>query len=100
MVTYNLPPSVRRSFDALSAQDKTRVLRMVAQIIDGAQRQPPQFAPGLRVKGLKSAPGVFEARWSRGGRALFRFGDSVRSGEAHVEWLALGGHEILDTYLP
>ena len=33
--------------------------------------------------------------YSGDGRATFRYGAEVKPGETHVEWLRVGGHEIL-----
>jgi len=30
------------------------------------------------------------------GRCLFRFGEQLRPGDAHIEWVAIGGHEIFE----
>ena len=36
--------------------------------------------PGLRVKGVKGAPGVFEMAWAPDGRATFSWGDEIVPG--------------------
>jgi len=38
---------------------------------------------------------VWEMSYSGDGRATFRYGAEVKPGETHVEWLRVGGHEIL-----
>ena len=43
-----------------------------------------------------SGAGVYELSFGDGGRALLRFGGEVRKGMAHVEWLAIGGHAIVE----
>jgi hypothetical protein len=53
-----------------------------------------RFRPGLRVKGVQGAPGVFEMTWAPNGRATFEYGVSKGSG-AHVIWRRIGTHDIL-----
>jgi len=43
-----------------------------------------------------SGAGVYELSFGDGGRAILRFGGEVRKGMAHIEWLAIGGHEIVE----
>lgn len=52
------------------------------------------FRPGLRVKGVQGAPGIFEMTWAPDGRATFQFGAGGRHG-AHVIWRRIGRHAIL-----
>ncbi len=54
-----------------------------------------QFRKGLRVKGVRGAPGVFEMTWADDGRATFQYGESVIPGEPHVIWRRVGTHDIL-----
>jgi hypothetical protein len=48
----------------------------------------------LRVKGVRSARGVFEMTWAPDGRATFAFGPERIPGETHIIWRRIGGHEI------
>lgn len=51
-----------------------------------------EFARMPREQGTKE---VWEMSYSGDGRATFRYGAEVKPGETHVEWLRVGGHEIL-----
>ncbi|MEV5139651.1 hypothetical protein AB0K71_17725 [Streptomyces syringium] len=53
------------------------------------------FRPGLRVKGLRTAPGVYELTWARNGRATWQYGQERVSGACHVVWRRIGTHPIL-----
>jgi len=53
------------------------------------------FRSGLRVKGVRGTPGVYELTWARDGRATFSYGRSIVGDEPHVIWRRLGTHEIL-----
>jgi hypothetical protein len=52
------------------------------------------FRGALRVKGVHSAPGVYEMRWAPDGRATFEFGQPVRGREPHIIWRRIGTHDI------
>jgi len=52
------------------------------------------FRPGLRVKGVQGAPGVFEMTWAPDGRATFQYGDQITPGEPHIIWRRIGTHDI------
>ncbi|WP_239342486.1 hypothetical protein [Frankia sp. CiP3] len=54
------------------------------------------FRKSLRIKGFRGEPGVFEMTWAGDGRALFRYGESEKDGEAHIVWLRVGTHDIFD----
>lgn len=54
-----------------------------------------RFRPGLRVKGIQGALGVFEMTWAPNGRATFEFGESQGAG-AHVVWRRIGTRGIFD----
>ena len=53
------------------------------------------FRAGLRVKGLKGSPGMYEMTWAPDGRAVFSYGESIREREPHIVWHAVGTHDVL-----
>jgi hypothetical protein len=52
------------------------------------------FQAGLRVKGVRTAPGVFEMTWAPDGRATFEISATQGKG-LHVVWRRIGGHDVL-----
>ncbi|WP_239347805.1 MULTISPECIES: hypothetical protein [unclassified Frankia] len=52
------------------------------------------FRKGLRVKGVRTRPGVYEMTWAPDGRATFAYGPSKRADEPHIIWLEVGTHDI------
>ncbi|MDV6011237.1 hypothetical protein F8178_01860 [Haloechinothrix sp. LS1_15] len=52
------------------------------------------FRPGLRVKGIQGARGIYEMTWAPDGRATWQYGKQQRPGEAHIIWRRIGGHRI------
>ncbi len=54
------------------------------------------FRKGLRVKGVQGHEGVYEMTWDVGGdgRATFSYGSSPITGDVHIIWRRIGGHDI------
>ncbi|MGW3269669.1 hypothetical protein [Streptomyces sp. NPDC001056] len=55
-----------------------------------------QFRPGLRIKGVRCAPGVYELTWAPDGRATWSYGRERIAGARHIVWHRIGTHSILD----
>jgi hypothetical protein len=94
MPTYTKLPRFQKDFDQLSADDQERFRQAVEKFIEDLKRGRG-FRPGLRVRGIQGAPGVFEMTWAPDGRATFEYGDRSRPGDAHVVWRRVGSHAIL-----
>jgi hypothetical protein len=78
-----MPREQRRAF-------RSAVIKLVESLREGGE--PPN---SLRVKRVQGTKDVWEMSYSGDGRATFRYGTEVKPGEVHVEWLRVGGHEIL-----
>lgn len=93
MPTYDVAERFWRDHARLSAAEKERFVDAVEKFRDdlGSGRG---FRPGLRVKRVQGAEGVFEMTWADDGRATFEYGEEVRAGEPHIVWRRVGGHEI------
>jgi hypothetical protein len=81
-------------FDALSPDQQAAFLVAVAQFVEDLSAGRG-FRNGLRVKGVKGAPGIFEMTWADDGRATFEYGDSIVGDEAHILWRRIGTHSVL-----
>lgn len=94
MPTFERLRRFDKDFAALTIEQraafKRAVERFVADLVAGQG-----FRDGLRVKGVRGAPGVFELTWADDGRATFSYGPSIRDGEPHVVWHRVGTHGIL-----
>jgi hypothetical protein len=92
--TFRWLPRFRTDFNQLTPAQQAAFLAAVTHFVEdlGAGGQ---FRKGLRVKGVQGAPGIFEMTWAPNGRATFRYGESVRPGEAHVIWRRVGTHDVL-----
>jgi hypothetical protein len=55
-----------------------------------------RFRPGLRVKGLQGAPGVYEMTWAPDGRATWEYGEERHPGRPHVIWRRVGTHGVFN----
>jgi hypothetical protein len=92
MPTFAEIDRFRRDFAALSAAHQAAFRAAAAKFV--ADLPSGRFRPGLRVKGVQGAPGVFEMTWADDGRATFEYGSAVREGETHIIWRRIGTHDI------
>lgn len=94
MPTREVLPQFWRDWVQLSAEQQEAFVVTLERFVADL-RQGSGFRSGLRVKGVRGAPGVFELTWARDGRATFSYGRSVVADEPHVVWRRIGTHEIL-----
>jgi hypothetical protein len=80
-------------FDRLTPAQQAAFLSAVKQFVEDLLARG-RFRKGLRVKGVKGSPGIFEMTWADNGRATFQFGDEVVLGEPHVIWRRIGTHDV------
>lgn len=93
MPTYERLPRFIKDFASLPRDRQLQFLdavqKFVADLTNGAG-----FRTGLRVKGVRGSPGVYEMTWADDGRATFSYGDAVVGSEPHVIWHRVGTHDI------
>ena len=98
MPTYEQTKAFIRDFDRLTRAEQEQFIAAVslfiADIVAMDAGQIDRFRPGLRVKGVRGEPGLFEMTWARNGRATFFWGTPVTSGKRHVVWVRCGTHRI------
>ena len=92
MPTFAQTDRFRRDFAKLTAEQKAVFRAAAARFV--ADLPSGRFRPGLRIKGVQGADGVFEMTWADDGRATFEYGPAVRDGETHVIWRRIGTHGI------
>jgi hypothetical protein len=90
--TFAQTDRFRRDFAKLPKAQKAAVRAAVTKFV--ADLPSGTFRPGLRVRGVSGADGVFEMTWADDGRATFEYGPAVREGEAHIVWRRIGTHDI------
>ena len=95
MPTFSTARRFEQDFKKLTRERKSRFQKTVKEefvpdLVAGT------FRPGLRVRGVQGAPGVFEMTWAPDGRATWQYGDEIRAGERHVIWRRVGTHAIFD----
>jgi hypothetical protein len=92
--TYSTTRRFLRDLEALTPAQReafrVAVTRFVEDLATGV------FRPGLRVKGVRGARGVFEMTWADDGRATFQYGPEIVPGEPHVVWRRVGTHGVLE----
>ncbi|MFJ3164198.1 hypothetical protein [Streptomyces kanasensis] len=95
MPTYEALPCFTADLDRLTPTQRRRFRQAVAAFVDDLRAGRGRFRAGLRVKGVRSAPGVFELTWDGNGRATWQYGPAIRPGAQHVIWRRIGTHDIL-----
>lgn len=93
MPTFAWLARFRADFDGLTAAQQAAFLVAVAQFVEDLRGGV--FRKGLRVKGVRGAPGVFEMTWSDNGRATFQYGEPIVDADAHIVWRRVGTHDVL-----
>lgn len=93
MGTFEASTAFRRAFASLTEADRERFKTAAKQFSDDLNRNG--FSKGLRLKKLQGRNDEWEITFAPDGRAVFRYGESVRPGVRHVEWLAIGTHDDL-----
>jgi hypothetical protein len=76
----------------LTPEQRHRFRQTVAAFVDDLRTG--RFRAGLRVKGVRRAPGVFELTWDGNDRATWSYGEEIVRGERHIIWRRIGGHDI------
>jgi hypothetical protein len=93
--TFERLPRFDREFRRMSREFQAAFLRMLPVFIEALRAGPTSFPPGLRVKRVQGAEGVWEITFAPDGRATFAYGPEVRPGEVHVIWRRVGTHDVL-----
>jgi hypothetical protein len=95
MPTFTTTPRFRRDYSGLTQVQQERFRKIViTEFVPDADAG--QFRPGLRVKGVRGTPGVFEMTWAQNGRATWQYGQPRRPGSPHIIWRRVGTHAVLD----
>jgi hypothetical protein len=85
-----------RDWDRLTPAQRQLFREAVKKFSDDLESLPRgQFRPGLRVKPMQGADGIFEITWEiRDGRATFEYGSELTEGDPHIVWRRVGGHAV------
>jgi hypothetical protein len=83
-----------REWSKLTDAQQTLFLAAVAEMVEDL-RARRSFRSSLRVKSVQGHPSIFEMTWDSDGRATFTYGSEQRTGEVHIIWRRIGGHDIL-----
>ncbi|MFD3484908.1 hypothetical protein [Streptomyces sp. NPDC058665] len=93
MPTYEALPRFTTDLDRLTSEQRRRFRQTVAAFVDDLRTG--RFRAGLRVKGVRRAPGVYELTWDGNGRATWSYGPEIVRGTQHIVWRRIGTHDIL-----
>lgn len=92
MPTYEWLPRFSLDLDKLDPGQRAAFQASVRQFVEDLHRD--SFRPGLRVKGVHGARGVYELTWAPDGRATFHYGQPRVQGQAHIVWRRVGTHDV------
>jgi hypothetical protein len=92
--TFDVTEVFRKELASLEQLERARFQNAVAAFVEDL-RNKRGFRPGLRVRGVKGAAGVYEMTWAPDGRATFEHGQELRSGQPNIVWRRVGTHDIL-----
>jgi hypothetical protein len=90
MPTYEVLAAFQRHYGKLDAAQKAAFRRALAVFIANL-KDGGEFTPELRVHKLVNTE-IWSLTFAKDGRALFRYGEAVADGEAHIIWEAIGTH--------
>ncbi|MEU2565169.1 hypothetical protein ABZ626_38480 [Streptomyces longispororuber] len=93
MPTYQTLPRFTTDLERLTPEQHHRFRQTVAAFVEDLRTG--RLRAGLRVKGVRSAPGVFELTWDGNGRATWQYGPEIVQGVQHIIWRRIGTHDIL-----
>jgi hypothetical protein len=95
MPTFETLPRFEKDWKDLTPQQWATFRKVVKDAFVPDLMAPDRpFRPGLRVKGVKAHPNVFEMTWENDGRATFSYGAERVPGQPHVIWRRIGTHDI------
>lgn len=96
MPTHEQTGQFKADWDRLSPEEQRRFREAVKKFVEDIKSLPPrEFRPGLRVKPMQAADGIFETSWQiSNGRATFAYGPELTEGDPHIVWRRIGGHDI------
>ena len=99
MPTHEESPAFLRDYGRLTGTQQARFDVALAQFIADLRAMEAGerfgFRPGLRIKRVRGAPGLYELTWAPDGRATFSWGESRAPGIRHIVWHRCGDHSIL-----
>ncbi|MFH9818396.1 hypothetical protein [Streptomyces sp. NPDC017230] len=95
MPTFETLPRFTADLQHLTPAQRRRFRRVVREAFVPDLRTGRQFRPGLRIKRVRCAPGVYELTWAPDGRATWSYGRERIAGP-HIVWHRVGTHSILD----
>jgi len=88
MPTFETLPRFEKDWKGLTPRQRDAFRKVVREAFVPDLMAPDRpFRPGLRVKGVKAHPNVFEMTWDNDGRTTFSYGCRTRS-RAAARYLA------------
>lgn len=93
MPTFDKLSTFLRDWALLSDEQKLLFMAAVAKMVADL-KSGQGFRAGLRIKGVKGYPWIYEMTWSGDGRVTFEYSTSPIQGDVHIIWRRIGTHAI------
>ena len=98
MPTHYETEAFRRAYSRLTPEQRRQFTSALEKFVNDLREmetgKTQRFRPGLRVRSLKADARKYEMMGWRRSRGV-RLGTPQRPGFSRIEWLDIGGHEIL-----
>ncbi|WP_333770212.1 hypothetical protein [Streptomyces sp. IBSBF 2435] len=94
MPTYEPTARFTADLDRFTPQQRCRFHRVITRAFVPDLRAG-HFRAGLRAKGVRRAPGVYELTWAGDDRATCQYGPELVRGAPHIVWRRIGTQDIL-----
>ncbi|GAB4008482.1 hypothetical protein GCM10029992_64960 [Glycomyces albus] len=91
--TFERFPRFNQDHEKLQKEQQARFKKAVAEFVEDL-RTGGSIRPGLRIKRVQGAEGVYEISWAPDGRATWEYGEEKIPGEPHIKWRRIGTHDI------
>ncbi|HEX3733011.1 MAG TPA: hypothetical protein VHU91_08845 [Mycobacteriales bacterium] len=90
MPTYESLAAFQRQWEKLDA-DQREAFRQALAVFVANLKSGEDFNLRLRIHKLVNTE-LWSLSWAKDGRAVFRYGKRISSGETHIIWEAIGTH--------
>ncbi len=94
--TFDRLAQFKRDYAKLTSPQRQLFRAAAKKLVAPLSTTPPGEPGAPLVRELAEHPGFFELRFDRDNRAIYTFGQAVRTGQPHVIWCRIGSDDELD----
>jgi hypothetical protein len=97
MPIFEVTDRFKKDYAGLDLADRQRFERVVREQFVADLDSGHGLRPGLRVRGVQGARGVYEMTWAPDGRATWQYDPERSPGMQHIIWRRIGTHDVFRT---